>query len=200
MQDTQRIRTLPPFVAPLPTTITALPTPPPAPTDPDDDDCDMARSDRSSSVDDVIPGSIFYTVKPFVSHPTTATATSTTPPVFPAAPQPQPRRAAPAPRRAPAVPPAAPRNRVRANVSARHDPAWKAAMQATGTKIGVAMGLYLDGEITVNGQYAVTMARDPPCGRCTAAGRECRVLDRARERNLVSAICSHCIRQRRKCV
>lgn len=72
-------------------------------------------------------------------------------------------------------------------------------MATTGKGISVTMGLYLDGEITVNGHYAATVLREPACARCRAAGRECRVVDAARERNLGSGICSYCIRQRRKC-
>lgn len=209
---------------------------------------DAGRSDRSSSMEDVIPPSIWRVARPAALHPVKASvpdrAKSTRAP-------PKPRRRAStsnvvrpanivrpadvilpstwraakihasqaikasanatATTTAPSVPPKParrasmpqvvpqPTRRLRSRVSARHDPAWQAAMAATGTKISVAMGLYLDGKITVNGQHAITVPRDEPCERCRLAGKECMVADKVREKNLVSGICSYCIRQRRKC-
>lgn len=72
-------------------------------------------------------------------------------------------------------------------------------MKESGTKIGLAMGMYMSGEIQVNKKYAVTILRDPPCARCRVAGRECRVLDMAREPNLVTKMCNHCIRRAEGC-
>lgn len=198
------------------------------------DRSDAGRSDRSSSLEDVIPPAIWCVARPAALHPTKASIPATTrsapppgtiprhrgsmsyvgrstdviPPSFwgvakhrsvrvtqPFAPasatSPKARHRA---RRSPAL-----TRSVRSSVSARHDPAWIAAMTATGKKISVTMGLYLAGEITVNGEYAATVLRATPCERCRVSGRECRVADKSREKNLVSDICSYCIRQRRKC-
>lgn len=201
---------------------------------------DAGRSDRSSSMEDVIPPSIWRVARPPALHPMKASVPDR---VTPTRAPPKPRRraststvvrsanvippstwrvakinasqaikaSADATATAPSVAPktarrapmsqAAPQptRRLRSRISARHDPAWQAAMAATGTKISVAMGLYLDGKITVNGQHAITVPRDEPCERCRLAGKECMVADKAREKNLVSGICSYCIRQRRKC-
>lgn len=150
----------------------------------DDDDVDGRRSDRSSSLEDVIPPSIHRAPKP-APAPTLPSSSLALAAALP-----------PAARRAPKSRAA---KRGRARVSARHDPGWQAAMAASGSKIGITMGRYIDGDITVNGEYAITIPRAPPCARCRVAGRECKVLDMTREKNLVSGICSHCIRHRRKC-
>lgn len=85
-------------------------------------------------------------------------------------------------------------------VISRNGPAWKAAMAASGTKIGVAMGMYLSGDIKVNGKHAATVLRIPPCERCGMMGKsDCRVLDLAKEENLVTRMCNHCIRAAQKC-
>lgn len=85
-------------------------------------------------------------------------------------------------------------------VISRDGPAWKAAMAASGTKIGVTMGMYMDGDIKVNGKHATTVLRIPPCERCRRMGRsDCRVLDLAKEENLVTRMCNHCIRAGTKC-
>ncbi|KAL0634811.1 hypothetical protein Q9L58_006244 [Maublancomyces gigas] len=198
------------------------------------DRSDAGRSDRSSSLEDVIPPSIWRVARPAASHPTKASIPATTrsalqpraiprhrgsmsyvgrstdviPPSFWGVAKHRSVRLAqpfvpasttsPKTRHRARISPALARD-VRSSVSARHDPAWKAAMTATGKKISVTMGLYLAGEITVNGEYAATVLRETPCERCRVSGRECRVADKSREKNLVSDICSYCIRQRRKC-
>lgn len=86
-------------------------------------------------------------------------------------------------------------------IVSRTGPEWKAAMAASGTKIGVAMGLYMDGDITVDGKYAVTKLRVPVCKRCRESGRkECRVVDPPREVNLASRMCGYCLRSAKGCV
>ncbi|KAL0633682.1 hypothetical protein Q9L58_007405 [Maublancomyces gigas] len=65
----------------------------------------------------------------------------------------------------------------------RNGPEWKAAMKASGTKIGVAMGMYMSGELKVNGKHAATVLRSPPCARCRKYGlKNCRVLDPEKSR------------------
>lgn len=204
----------------------------PKPADNQDDNwsssqSEAGRSDRSSSMEDVIPPSIWRVGRPAALHPTksdtVASIISAAPklrcyssmshvgpssnvmspsfwgvvkhPVFqddnPLVPTPNPSRNTR--RRPPTV------RRVHGMNTARQDPGWQAAMATTGKGISVTMGLYLDGEITVNGQHAATVLRDPPCRRCIDTGRECRVVDTTKDKNLVSGICGFCTRQRRKC-
>lgn len=74
-------------------------------------------------------------------------------------------------------------------------------MAASGTKIGLAMGLYMDGEISVGGRYAVTKERVPMCKRCRDSGKkECRVVDPRWEVNLVTRMCGYCLRSAQGCV
>lgn len=189
-------------VNPSDTSTTSTPTTPP-PAAWSSSHSDSGRSDRSSSLEDVIPPSVWRVGRPAARHPPRATSarrhiamshvgpsSSGHPPAFWGVVKNTP--APPLRRRAAAA-------GVRGNITARQDPAWQAAMKATGKGISVTMGLYLDGEIAVGGVRAATVVRDPPCERCRLAGRECRVVDKARERNIVSGICSFCIRQRRKC-
>ncbi|KAL0636389.1 hypothetical protein Q9L58_004639, partial [Maublancomyces gigas] len=204
----------------------------PKPTDNQDDhwpssQSDAGRSDRSSSMEDVIPPSIWRVGRPAALHPTksdtVASSISAAPklrcytsmshvgpstnvmsPSFwgvvkhpflqaanPPVPTPAPSRNT---RRRSAIV-----RRVHGITTARQDPGWRAAMAITGKGISVTMGLYIDGEITVNGQHAATGLRDPPCRRCRETGRECRVVDTTKDKNLVSGICGFCTRQRRKC-
>lgn len=82
----------------------------------------------------------------------------------------------------------------------RNGPEWKAAMKASGTKIGVAMGMYMSGELKVNGKHAATVLRNPPCARCRRYGlKDCRVLDPAKEQNLSTRMCNHCVRAAKGC-
>lgn len=84
--------------------------------------------------------------------------------------------------------------------AAQRKAAWAAVMKETGKGKAVAKGMYLDGEIQVNGTFAVTKPRDPPCLRCKAGGKDnCIILDMEKEKNLISAICNHCIRGGRGC-
>lgn len=242
LNDAQRHQENPPFRAAEPATaknsMTARTTPSAAVNMEVDDPCDENRSDRSSSLEDIIPPAFWRPAKHTMPRVTDPSAPALTTPTVPepaqinhgapshaiAEPIQLGHRATPlvAPERTQTDPrgisPATPEptltslrattrragpsggRRVGAYISARRDPAWQAAMEVSGMKIGLTMGLYLDGQITVNGQYAITVPRQPPCERCNAAGRDCRVLDMAREKNLVSGICNFCIRHRRKCV
>lgn len=78
---------------------------------------------------------------------------------------------------------------------------WIQVMEKTGRGVGVTKGMYLDGEVSINGHYAATKLRVPPCGRCARHQKHnCLILDLEKEKNMVSRICNNCIRGGQGCI
>lgn len=78
---------------------------------------------------------------------------------------------------------------------------WIQAMEKTGRGVGVTKGMYLDGEVSINGYYAATKLRVPSCGRCARHQKHnCLILDLEKEKNMVSRICNNCIRGGQGCI
>lgn len=71
---------------------------------------------------------------------------------------------------------------------------WKRAREETSKCQAVTTGMYINGEVAVGGQKAVTVLRKPPCGRCVKYQRVCLVVDPKRETMTTSAGCGCCVR------